>query len=154
MAIDSFSSDDSSGDDPLAPLILRSSMVSSYASPAPLTGAQGAANALAGGQTLQADLAAAARRAAARMDGQAAATTVAAAMAGGAMIQLGAFGDPANVSRIAAEFGRFGAVNALPNAGSRPLTVVRVALNAGIDPQNVLDAAKAAGLSGAFIVAQ
>jgi rare lipoprotein A len=155
MAIDSFSSDDGSGADPLAPLILRAGMVSSYASPAPLTAAQGAADALAGGTTLQADLAAAARRAAARMDGQAAAASVAASITDGATIQLGAFGDPANASRIAASFGRYGAVASVPETGgSRPLTVVRVALNAGVDAASVLDAAKAAGLSGAFIVAQ
>ncbi|HVZ12904.1 MAG TPA: septal ring lytic transglycosylase RlpA family protein, partial [Bauldia sp.] len=152
MAIDAFGSDDDSGDDPLAPLILRSSMVTSYASQAPLTAAQGAANALAGGGDIHTDLASAARRAAARMDGQAAASEVAATMSGGATIQLGAFGDPANASRIAASFGRFGSVQAVPGTdASRPLTVIRVALNAGVDAGSVLDAAKAAGLSGAFI---
>jgi len=73
----------------------------------------------------------------------------------GATIQLGAFGDPANAGRIAASFGRFGAVQSVPGAGgARPLTVVRVALNADVDAGRVLDAAKAAGLSGAFIVTQ
>jgi len=155
MAIDSFGSDDGSGDDPLAPLILRAGMVTSYASSAPISAAQGAAKALASGNAVQADLAAAARRAATRMDGAAAAATVAASLPAGATIQLGAFGDPANAGRIAASFGRFGAVQSVPGAGgARPLTVVRVALNADVDAGRVLDAAKAAGLSGAFIVTQ
>jgi len=135
-------------DDPLAPLIMRASMVSSFASPPPISTAQDAAADLAGGHALHADLSAAARRAAAQMDSH----TVATATAAGVTVQLGAFGDPANASRIAASFAHFGSVDSQPAGGTRPLTVVRVVLKAGVSSAEVLAAAAATGLSGARVV--
>jgi len=137
--------------DLLAPLILRSGLVNSYASDATLSPAQYAADDLANARFKKADLQAAVTRAAARK-----ALQLGIAPAGdapGEVVQIGSFADPANAKRIAADFGRFGRVESdLRSSGG--LTVVRVVVDASVAPSAVVDAAADAGLLGAFVLAR
>jgi hypothetical protein len=126
-------------DDPLAPLIMRSSFVNSYAEDAPLTPAQNAADALVNGRFKTTSLEAALARAVAKRAQQIG--------TGEAVVRLGTFGDPANAARVATDFGRFGKVS---TTSQNALTVVSVAVPAGTAP-SVISAATDAGLSGAFI---
>ena len=142
-----------SDDDPLAPLILRSGFVNSYASDATLSPAQDAADDLANARFKKPDLQAALTRAAARKALQLGIAP--AGDAAGAVVQIGSFADPANAKRIAADFGRFGRVESdLQPSGTRTLTVVRVVVDASVAPSAVVDAAADAGLSGAFVLAR
>ena len=140
-------------EDLLAPLILRStSFVNSYANAPRPTAAQTAATALARSGENEADLSTALARAAARKAQQLRGTSTGSA---GAVIQLGAFSDPTNAERVAANFRRFGQVASLDQpTGGRSLRVVRVTLDASIDPADVVDAAAAAGLTGAHVLTQ
>jgi rare lipoprotein A len=126
-------------DDPLAPLIMRSSFVNSYAESAPLTPAQNAADALVNGRFKTSSLEAALAKAVAKRAEQIGAAE--------AIVRLGAFGDPANAARVAADFGRFGKVS---TTAQNALTVVSVAVPAA-NAAAVISAAGSAGLSGAFI---
>jgi rare lipoprotein A len=130
-----------SDDDPLAPLIMRSSFVTSYADGSVLTRAQSAAEDLASGRLkatgLEAALASAAARRGAEM--HAGATAV---------VQLGSFGNTANAERIANMFGRYGKVT---TTAQDALTVVRVSVAGGM-ADGVIGVAREAGLPGAFIV--
>jgi len=72
------------------------------------------------------------------------------------VIQLGAFSDPANASRVISAFARFGRVETGERAGKRGhLTTISVAVvDPAISTAAVLIAAKSAGLSGAFLSGQ
>jgi rare lipoprotein A len=119
-------------EDPLAPLILRTGFASSYLPTDHFTKAQEAA----------AGLAAAGSRAAARSSG--AATTV----------QIGAFADPSNAMRVGTRFSKYGKVAfADQMAGERSVRVVRVVVVGNAAVKAVIEAAGAAGLSGAFVLA-
>jgi rare lipoprotein A len=114
-------------DDPLAPLILRTGFASSYLPTDRFTPAQSAA----------ADLAAAADRAAAT----------------GPVVQVGTFADPANAARAGRLVAAYGTVAVAEAAvDGRAVNVVRVTVAGGSDPAAVIDAARAAGLDGAFVV--
>jgi rare lipoprotein A len=128
--------------DPLAPLILRTGFASSYAPAGRLSPAHEAAASLAdAGQ-------------------QAAVARVAlesgAVSGGGAIVQLGAFSDPINATRIGDRFGRFGRVVMVDRvSGDRTLRSVRIVIvDPSVDPAEVIAAATDAGLSGAFLVSQ
>ena len=140
-------------EDLLGPLILRSTgFVNSYANAPRPTAAQTAASALAKSGQTQADLSAALARAAAKKALQLRGTSTG---GDGATVLLGAFSDPTNADRVAANFRRFGQVASLDQpTGGRSLRVVRVTLDASVDPADVVDAAAAAGLSGAHVITQ
>jgi rare lipoprotein A len=130
-----------SDDDPLAPLIMRSSFVTSYADGQTLTAAQTAADDLVKGRLVGTGLEGALAKAAAKRGAELHATA-------GTVVQLGSFGDPANAERVAAAFGRYGTIS---KSAQGSLTVVRVAVAAaGADA--VIGAARDAGLPGAFIL--
>jgi hypothetical protein len=127
-------------DDPLAPLIMGSGLVSSYAATDSTSAAHRAAADLA-----RPDLAAALRLAAARK-----ATEI-----GGppAIVQVGSFSDRTNAERVAAEFGRYGKTETrMRDAGGRTLHVVCVAIDTRIAPDAVIAVAARMGLPGAFIL--
>jgi rare lipoprotein A len=128
-----------SDEDPLAPLIMRSSFVNSYASDAPLTPAQTAADDLVNGRFKSTSLEAALVRAAAKRAQEIGAAD--------AVVRLGSFGDPTNAAQVAADFGRFGKVT---TTTQNALIVVSVAVAAAAAP-TVIDAARDAGLAGAFV---
>jgi rare lipoprotein A len=130
-----------SDDDPLAPLIMRSSFVTSYADGSVLTRAQSAAEDLARGRLKGTGLEAALASAAARRGAEMHAGET-------AVVQLGSFGNTANAERIANMFGRYGKVT---TTAQDALTVVRVSVAGGI-ADGVIGAAREAGLPGAFIV--
>ena len=137
-------------DDPLAPLIMRSTFVSSYASDPPATPAQRAAAGLAATADTNPALQAALDRVAARR-----ANEIGPAPLGSALVQLGSFSDPTNAIRVAAQFRRFGSVeNDEQQVNGQAMTVVRIAVAKSIDPGTVVEAANAAGLTGAYILAQ
>lgn len=112
--------------DPLGPFILKTTFSSSYLPTDRFTKAQQAAAALVAGEAVD---------------------------EAPAVVQLGAFADPANARRIAASFARYGAVvatNRTVSAGS--VTVIRIAVADDQSPADVIAAARAAGLRGAFVV--
>jgi rare lipoprotein A len=134
-------------DDPLAPLIMRASLATSYASDIQLTGAQHAAAALAMGGADGA------------FQGGKSGTAAQPRLLtyGGptsqAVVQLGSFSDPQNAERLASDFSHFGAVQSLQQTvGGRSFTVVRVVLAGSISPASVIAAAAREGLSGAFVI--
>lgn len=141
-----------SDQDLIGPLILRSGLVNSYASDATLSAAQVAVNDMAAAKSmaepdLKAALVQAALRKGLHTDASSGAGT------GQAVVQLGSFGDPANVARVAANFGRYGQIRTSQRqSGDHALTVVSVALNRSVDPGDVVTAAATAGLSGAFLI--
>ena len=142
-------------DDPLAPLIMRSGFVSSYASPATLTGAQHAADVLAQPDALQAALNRAVARRALQMGVSPQVPTQTVALAPAPVIQIGSFTDAGNASRVAESFGRFGQVQTgQQQIGGRMLTVVRVAVDPAVPPSAVVAAAEQIGLNGAFVVSR
>jgi hypothetical protein len=129
-----------SDDDPLAPLIMRSSFVNSYAEAPAQTAAQNAADALVNGRLDATGLEAALAKAAAKRGAEIRSDV--------ATVQLGSFGDAKNAQRVAGLFARYGEVS---TTGQGALTVVRVSVSAGtID--GVIGAARDAGLPGAFVV--
>jgi rare lipoprotein A len=68
------------------------------------------------------------------------------------VVQLGVFSDPANASRVAGQFGRYGDVSV---TASGRLKVVRVSISdPAIATESVVAAAADAGLRGASLVAQ
>ena len=118
-------------EDPLAPLILRTGFASSYLPTDHFSKAQEAA----------AGLAAAGSRAAAQPPGAV------------ATVQIGAFADPSNAMRVGARFAKYGKVAfADQTAGARSVRVVRVVVVGSAAVKAVIEAAGAAGLSGAFVV--
>ena len=137
-----------SGGDPLAPLIMRTSFANGYAPAPEQSAAQAAINALAHADLSAPNLQDALDNAAARKAGElglapsTSATTV----------QIGTFSDPANALRVVQEFGRFGITEQREDrTGGRTLTVVHVAIGAGVSPESVISAAAEAGLAGAFV---
>ncbi|WP_421723609.1 septal ring lytic transglycosylase RlpA family protein [Bauldia sp.] len=119
-------------DDQIGPLILRSGLISSYAETQRFTPAQEAAADLAAVRTLSPPQ---------RPDT--------------ATIQLGVFGDPANVDRVRAAFGRLGVVSSTPiQREGRALHVVRLTVDGAGGAQAAIDAARTAGLTGAFVVSR
>ena len=140
-------------DDPLAPLIMRSGFVSSYASPATLTSAQQAAATLAQPDALQAALNRAVAKKALQMGVSPQVTVQTAALAPAQVIQIGSFADPGNATRVADSFNRFGRVQTdQQQIGGRMLTVVRVTVDPAVPPSTVVAAAEKIGLSAAFVV--
>jgi rare lipoprotein A len=133
-----------SDDDPLAPLIMRSSFVTSYADNAGRTAAQNAADDLVNGRFKTTGLEAALANAASKYRQEHTSAP------GAAIVQLGSFGDPVNAKRAADRFGRYGTVS---TTSQDTLTTVRVSVDATA-AASVVDAAKAAGLQGAFILAE
>ena len=133
--------------DNLGALILRSGLTRSYAeSPRP-TPALAAAAELSS-HDLTTALTAAAERKARQL---AAARTANQSVT----IQLGSFSTPENAERIAADFGRFGQTQMQTRElGGRTLQVVFVTTDGSVAPAAVIDAAKANGLDGAFVVAR
>lgn len=137
-----------SGADPLAPLIMRTSFANGYAPVPEVTPAHAAIAALSRGGAPSVDLQDALDRAAARK-----AREIGIAPAGTIVVQVGAFSDPANASRAAQAFGRFGTAEQREDrSGNRVLTVVRVALDPSVAPETVISAAAEQGLRGAFVV--
>jgi rare lipoprotein A len=119
--------------DPIAPLILQTGFVSSYAEPEPdrFTPAQAAATALAIGD-----------------EGAAFETTR--PLPAPATIQVGTFSDPANAKRAAASLSQFGEVAVVEDTrDGKALRIVRVRT---VNADSVLAAAGKLGLSGAFVV--
>ena len=123
----------------LAPLALRTSFASSYASGGGLSDAEAAASRLAkaGGPVA------------------AASQPIAAPTANGRVVQLGVFADPTNAGRIADAFRRFGRIEVADlSVEGRALHSVRLVIE---DPKlataAVISAAAAAGLSGARLTA-
>jgi len=127
-------------DDPIGPLILRSGFVTSYAEANHFTPAHAAVAALAAGDRPEPSPTSTAEQR------RIAVTT----------IQLGVFADPANADRVRAQFTRFGSVSLTDQArGGRTLRIVRIALDeTDVAPETVIDAAAAAGLTGAFVVSR
>jgi hypothetical protein len=110
--------------DPLGPLILRSGFSTSYAADDQLT------------------------------DAQEAASKVAEAGRAVPVVQIGAFGDKANAERVAARFGSFGKPVVGQSGSSQKLYTVRVLVNRpAMEPGTVIEAANAAGIPDAFLVA-
>jgi len=142
-------------DDLLAPLIMRSSFVNSYAADEPLSGAQRAVADLAGPDVAKPDLQAALARAAARKAQELGIPPETAAVMTTSVVQLGSFADSANAARVTANFSRFGQVETgQQQSGARTLIVVRVVVDPSVAPSAVLDAASQAGLAGAFVLAR
>jgi rare lipoprotein A len=114
------------GDDPLAPLILRTGFETSYAPTGHFSGAQEAA----------AEVAAEGDRA--------------------AIVQIGTFGDPTNARRIGESFAAYGRVVTQERlAADRTLYSVRVVVDkAKVRPETVIGAANAAGLADAFVISR
>jgi rare lipoprotein A len=149
---DAFSPD---AGDPLAPLIMQSGSISSYASSDEPTGAQQAADVLAQPNALQAALNRAAARKAIELGATRPAATIAAPAPAGPVIQLGSFADPGNAKRLAANFTRFGQVETVAQVqNGRSLTLVRVAVDPAVPQSAVIAAAEQAGLNGAFVLNQ
>ena len=68
-------------------------------------------------------------------------------------VQIGAFADPSNAMRVGARFAKYGKVAfADQTAGARSVRVVRVVVVGSAAVKAVIEAAGAAGLSGAFVV--
>ena len=133
--------------DTLGALILRSGLTRSYAEQPRPTPALEAATELSS-HDLTTALTAAAQRKAKEL---AAAGAIPAAVT----IQLGSFSTAENAERIAAAFGHFGRTEMQTrDFGGRTLQVVLVTTEGGVAPQSVIEAARAQGLSGAFIVAR
>jgi rare lipoprotein A len=119
--------------DPIAPLILQTGFVSSYAELEPdrFTPAQAAATALATGD-------------------ETAAFEATRPLPAPATIQVGTFSDPANAKRAAASLSQFGEVAVVEDTrDGKALRIVRVRT---VDADSVLAAAGRLGLSGAFVV--
>jgi rare lipoprotein A len=141
-------------DDPLAPLIMRTGFVSSYASSSSVTAAQAAADSLAQPDALQAALNRATAKKALQL-GVAPQAAGAAAAVPAQVMQIGSFGDPQNAGRVAANFGRFGrVVTDQEQIGGRSLTVVRVTVDPSVPPSAVVAAAQQIGLNGVFVTAR
>ncbi len=144
-----------SASDPLAPLIIRTGFASGYAAEPELAGAQAAANQLARGTIAANDLQSALDRAAARKAreiGAATAMGAATVPAERIVVQLGTFSDPANATRVAEAFARYGHAISEPSAaGGRQLSVVSVVLGPSVAADVVIAAASRAGLAGAFV---
>ncbi len=117
---------------PPPPIPLRTSLASSYAAAGELSGAEVAAARLAAPRAPRA-----------------------LPPAGARVIQLGVFSDPANASRIASSFRRFGRIEvATLSAEGRTLRSVRVVIeDPRIEIATVMSAATAAGLAGARLTA-
>ena len=132
------------GDDPLGPLIMRTGFASGYAPETQPTAAQAAIDTIAIRPDLRAALDRAAERRARELGLVPHSTTV---------VQLGSFGNPDNAARAVHDFAHFGqAVARTKQVNGRDLTVVTVALAPSVSPDAVVQAAAAAGLSGAFVV--
>jgi rare lipoprotein A len=117
--------------DPIAPLILQTGFVSSYAETEPdrFTPAQAAATALATGAD---------------------AFDEARPLPAPTTVQVGTFSDPANAKRAAASLSGFGEVAVVEDMrDGKPLRIVRVRT---VNAESVLAAAGRLGLSGAFVV--
>ncbi|HET7714257.1 MAG TPA: SPOR domain-containing protein [Bauldia sp.] len=115
--------------DPIAPLILETGFVSSYAAPEPyrFTPAQTAAIELASGGV-----------------------AVARPLQPPQTVQLGTFSDPANAERVAESFAGLGeTIVAVDTQNGRSLRIVRVRT---IDAGSVLAHAGKLGLAGAYVV--
>jgi rare lipoprotein A len=141
--------------DPLAPLIMQSGSLSSYASTDEPTAAQSAADGLAEPNALQAALNRAVARKAVELGATRPAATFQATHAASPVIQLGSFADPGNAERLAANFTRFGQVQTVSQVqNGRTLTLVRVAVDPAVPQSAVIAAAEQAGLNGAFVIAQ
>ncbi len=124
--------------DPLAPLILRAGIVSSYAERPPMSAAHEAAADLAHAN-LNAALTAAAARRAAEID------------SGAHLVQVGSFLDPANADRVASALRDLGKADvAVRQTGGRTINVVTVS---STKPDAVIAAAAGMGLQGAFVLA-
>ncbi len=146
---------DSGDDDPLAPLIMRSAFVSSYASSDGLTQAQAAVDTLAQPDALQAALNRAAARKALQIGAAPQAVPAPATTVAAVVMQIGSFSDPANASRVASSFSRFGQVQTVEQqSAGRTLTAVRVAVDPAVPQSAVVAAAEQIGLNGAFVVNQ
>jgi rare lipoprotein A len=138
-------------DDPLAPLIMRASLATSYASDIELTDAQHAAASLAMGGKGPGLNAGQGRAPTPKLLIYAGQTSQ--APVPHAIVQLGSFSDPRNAERLVADFSQFGTVQSLPQAvGARSFSVVRVVLADSVSPASVLAAAERSGLSGAFVI--
>jgi hypothetical protein len=136
-------------DDPLAPLIMRTSFASGYAAAPKRTNAQRAADALATGAATS-ELQVALQRAAVRK-----ARELGVVPGQGAIIQLGSFAHPENAARVARDFARFGQVERRESeTNGRFLTTLRVTVDPALTSDAVMAAAVEAGLSGAFLVAE
>lgn len=135
-------------EDPLAPLIIRTSMVNGYAADVPRTAAQGAADDLARTQGPSVDLQAALDRAAARK-----ARELGLQPSVGSTVQIASFADPDNARRVMDNFRRFGDPQSRETVtNGRTLIVVSVRLGREVQPDDVIAAAASAGLRGAFVV--
>lgn len=129
-------------DDQIGPLILRSGFVSSYAETDRFTPAHAAAAKLATGGTLVAH--------------QFSKPETPRPVAAGTAVQLGVFSDPANAAKVGARFKTYGTVVITDQVrDGRTLQSVRVVIaDASVAPATVINAAAAAGLSGAFVVSR
>ena len=141
--------------DPLAPIIMQSGTISSYASSDHPTAAEQAVDVLAQPDALQAALNRAAAKKAVELGATREAATFVGSHAPSPVIQLGSFADADNAKRLAASFTRFGQVETLPQVqGGRTLTAVRVAVDPAVPQSAVIAAAQQAGLNGAFVISQ
>jgi rare lipoprotein A len=135
-------------EDPLGPLIIRTSMVNGYAAEAPRSAAQSAADDLARAPASAVSLQAALDRAAARRARELGLDPMA-----GAVVQLASFADADNAARVMRDFRRFGEPQSHETqAGGRTLVVVTLRIRAAVDPADVVAAAADAGLRGAFVL--
>lgn len=135
-------------DDPLAPLIMRTSFANSYAEVPDATAAARAAGALARSELGESELETALGRAAEEKARQLGVIPGLRPV----VVQLATFADPDNADRTAREFSRFGETQRrIVTKGDKVLTIVMVVVDPVHDPHAVIAVAARSGLNGAFV---